>query len=839
MNPHAQPLRPLLESLRASGLAVGVTEHLRVASLVRCEAEWSPIRLQAALRCILAKSREQEAAFDCIYESLYGAASQGLAHAVKDPAEAPRIATENVPPRRRRWAWVAAAGVALVVGTTAIHRASLPEPTGQEMEDSPVVVITSAPPALPEGERVLDKAVLARAAAMIGGSATMAAAALALAWRRRSRQRRFWPGPWRLQLHPPRGVRWFSEDDVECAAAALTPEEFEHTAELDVQAAIDATAHQAGLPVLKFARRRRMPHVALLLDRSAAARGWWRLYDELAGALRAAGVPLTHYEYDRHLDELYPLDRCGSPASLASAAEEAEAVVIVGDGSGARDPTTGERSPWIDDLARFAHRLWINPLPRVSWPLAMRDIEATMTVVGPDYILGREALPSSDIALPPLVLSAPGSSVAQSALREYLGPSYSALSAAVQTSPPNANLAVWLGSQVRPRPGHRSMLRMLALPWFQDGEWPVGLLIAMVREASPDEKFRARELQGAVLRANEPPRGSLAHLRWRFARTLLSVDGGYSVSNSFRRELSDSPLAGAAHAELMRRGHRGLASRLVWLLSVASLGLLAVSAYTARHPFEFKQREEIATVVDGQASPSASDGSAVRAATEASLETGSENATVLVPSANGTEKTVPAMSASTLDPDLQCSSLRRVRPPKVQMGFTQVNGRLPPDVVWRIIAQNVGRFQACYTPAYRLNPSLTGRVSVRFIIEFDGSVSSVSDAGSDLPDAGVVSCVICAFNGLSFPEPMGGIVTVVMPIMMFKGTVRIGSYRTQEPIRFPPIKDKPRHLSIGRLPEVEGGFLERARLEREQADFERQKAELNDARAKLGLPPCE
>ncbi len=111
----------------------------------------------------------------------------------------------------------------------------------------------------------------------------------------------------------------------------------------------------------------------------------------------------------------------------------------------------------------------------------------------------------------------------------------------------------------------------------------------------------------------------------------------------------------------------------------------------------------------------------------------------------------------------------RTSPPKVRMGATTVNGRLPPEVIQRIVRQNYGRFRLCYENGLRNNPNLQGRVSVRFIIGRDGSVSNVGNAGSDLPDPGVVSCVTRAYYGLSFPQPEGGIVTVVYPIMFSPG----------------------------------------------------------------------
>jgi tetratricopeptide (TPR) repeat protein len=111
----------------------------------------------------------------------------------------------------------------------------------------------------------------------------------------------------------------------------------------------------------------------------------------------------------------------------------------------------------------------------------------------------------------------------------------------------------------------------------------------------------------------------------------------------------------------------------------------------------------------------------------------------------------------------------RARPPSVRMGATTVNGRLPPEVIQRIVRQNFGRFRLCYENGLRNNPNLEGRVSTRFIITKDGSVSGVANAGSSLPDAGVVACVVRSFTSLSFPQPEGGIVTVVYPISFAPG----------------------------------------------------------------------
>lgn len=107
----------------------------------------------------------------------------------------------------------------------------------------------------------------------------------------------------------------------------------------------------------------------------------------------------------------------------------------------------------------------------------------------------------------------------------------------------------------------------------------------------------------------------------------------------------------------------------------------------------------------------------------------------------------------------------RASPPRVRTAAASVSGRLPPAVIQRIVRQNFGRFRLCYEQGLKSNPALQGRVSVRFVIDRTGAATVAGNGGSDLPDASVVACVVSAFRGLRFPEPEGGIVTVVYPLM--------------------------------------------------------------------------
>lgn len=107
----------------------------------------------------------------------------------------------------------------------------------------------------------------------------------------------------------------------------------------------------------------------------------------------------------------------------------------------------------------------------------------------------------------------------------------------------------------------------------------------------------------------------------------------------------------------------------------------------------------------------------------------------------------------------------KTRSPRMRMSQPIISGRLPKETIQRIVRQNFGQFRYCYEQGLTRNPNLEGRVSVRFLISSQGSVSSAGNGGSSLPDAAVVNCVVRAFYGLGFPRPEHGSVQVTYPIM--------------------------------------------------------------------------
>jgi hypothetical protein len=126
-----------------------------------------------------------------------------------------------------------------------------------------------------------------------------------------------------------------------------------------------------------------------------------------------------------------------------------------------------------------------------------------------------------------------------------------------------------------------------------------------------------------------------------------------------------------------------------------------------------------------------------------------------------------------------------------------VPGTLPPAVIQKRVKANFERFKECYEAGLGRNPTLEGRVTVRFVIARSGNATEVqalgepgatltpdpgdepffqelgwsppSPSGQAMPDPEVTACVVDGFKELVFPPPEGGIVTVVYPIYFSPG----------------------------------------------------------------------
>lgn len=138
----------------------------------------------------------------------------------------------------------------------------------------------------------------------------------------------------------------------------------------------------------------------------------------------------------------------------------------------------------------------------------------------------------------------------------------------------------------------------------------------------------------------------------------------------------------------------------------------------------------------------------------------------------------------------------------IQGALVEGQGRLPPEVIQRIVRQNFGRFRLCYENELRSNPMLAGRVNIRFVIDRSGAVSTSQVATGSLPGP-VGQCILRAMRNLSFPQPEGGIVTALYGLS-FSPDGQPNAIATR-PWLSTPLASNPSNLGANLEPERIGG----------------------------------
>jgi TonB family protein len=107
---------------------------------------------------------------------------------------------------------------------------------------------------------------------------------------------------------------------------------------------------------------------------------------------------------------------------------------------------------------------------------------------------------------------------------------------------------------------------------------------------------------------------------------------------------------------------------------------------------------------------------------------------------------------------------RANRGPTVRAAPPQVAGLLSPEAIRRVVLRNLGQVAHCHEQGLAQNPTLEGRVVVRFIIGGNGSVMGSQVAESNVAVPSVGTCIANAVRRWQFPAPEGGgIVTVNYP----------------------------------------------------------------------------
>ena len=124
-----------------------------------------------------------------------------------------------------------------------------------------------------------------------------------------------------------------------------------------------------------------------------------------------------------------------------------------------------------------------------------------------------------------------------------------------------------------------------------------------------------------------------------------------------------------------------------------------------------------------------------------------------------------------------------------------IMGALDKSLIDAVIKRNMNQIRYCYQRELTKNPSLGGKIVVKFTIAKDGSVSKTSIKSSSMGNKKVESCIAGRFMQFKFPEPKGGgIVIVSYPFIFAQDSPRIVKAIS---ISYKPSRHPPAHLCKG------------------------------------------
>jgi hypothetical protein len=94
-----------------------------------------------------------------------------------------------------------------------------------------------------------------------------------------------------------------------------------------------------------------------------------------------------------------------------------------------------------------------------------------------------------------------------------------------------------------------------------------------------------------------------------------------------------------------------------------------------------------------------------------------------------------------------------------------IDGDLDPSVVTSEVRKRMGAIKSCYERALKRNPSLTGKIALRWTITPAGTVSGIEVESDTMGDSEVANCIKRLIATWRFPPPKGGSVDVAFPFV--------------------------------------------------------------------------
>ena len=102
-----------------------------------------------------------------------------------------------------------------------------------------------------------------------------------------------------------------------------------------------------------------------------------------------------------------------------------------------------------------------------------------------------------------------------------------------------------------------------------------------------------------------------------------------------------------------------------------------------------------------------------------------------------------------------------------QGGDPVVLGSIDKSLIDKVVRRHMNQIRYCYQRELASNPSLAGKVVVKFAVGPDGAVTSAELRSTTLGNSAVESCVIGRFRRMAFPAPAGGGIVIVSYPLQF------------------------------------------------------------------------
>lgn len=105
----------------------------------------------------------------------------------------------------------------------------------------------------------------------------------------------------------------------------------------------------------------------------------------------------------------------------------------------------------------------------------------------------------------------------------------------------------------------------------------------------------------------------------------------------------------------------------------------------------------------------------------------------------------------------------------VEAGAPVAKGSLPRELIQRVIRAHLGQVRSCYEKSLLHQPTLAGKLVVRFVIDAEGAVTEAADVSTPaFPEPEVPDCITARVKTWRFPKPQGGGVVVVTYPFIFE-----------------------------------------------------------------------